>query len=100
VHQFFIQGGTGAAGMAVDARHIYWANFRPGTIGQANLNGRAASSGTQPGPLAPKKQQLNLSAGLGIINAHSLTIRQLRLELRSFVVDAAPSARVNGTRMP
>jgi virginiamycin B lyase len=35
----FITGANGVLGVAVDGRHIYWANSATGTIGRANIDG-------------------------------------------------------------
>ena len=43
--QAFVTGATGPVGIAVDAKHIYWADSDANTIGRAKLDG----SGVEPG---------------------------------------------------
>ena len=39
VNSSFITGANAATGVAVDGRHVYWANATGGTIGRSNLDG-------------------------------------------------------------
>ena len=43
VNRDFIKGVGSPQGLAVDARHIYWANDEKGSIGRANLDGTKAN---------------------------------------------------------
>ena len=43
MNQSFITGANLAAAVAVDGQHIYWADGRNGTIGEANVDGTAVN---------------------------------------------------------
>jgi virginiamycin B lyase len=53
VRQGFVTGTTGGGGVAVDSRHIYWANQGTGTIGRADLDGSHVDQGFVTGASDP-----------------------------------------------
>ena len=40
----FIAGGSDPADVAVDASHVYWANYASSSIGRSNLDGSAVNN--------------------------------------------------------
>ncbi len=49
VNDSFLPGNKYVAGVAVDSRHVYWANNLGGTIGRANLDGTGVNQSFIPG---------------------------------------------------
>ena len=76
VNQAFVTGPTGPFGVAVDAGHIYWADYDANTIGRANLDGTNVDedfiSATSPRGVAVDAGHIYWTNGNGTIGRANL----------------------------